>query len=77
MTKRIGLALALAAFAMVAAHATTANATPLSTNVADVAMKRHCTPNNVRCIPPTRPVCVKSAGPKCCVAWGCRRPYKK
>jgi hypothetical protein len=73
MTKRISLALALAAFAMVAA----ANATPLSSNVADVAMKRHCTPNNVRCIRPAKPVCLKFAGPKCCVQWGCRRPYKK
>ena len=70
MTKRISLALALAAFAMVGA----ANATPLSTNVADVAMKRHCVPLTIEC---ANPFCAKSAGRKCCLKWACGRAPKK
>ena len=69
MTRVIG------ALAIACALLTGANAAPLS-NVADVAMKRHCIPNNIRCRAPLQPVCVRHAGPDCCLQWGCRRPHK-
>ena len=74
MRKRTVTTLGLAAFAMFAAQVMTANAAPLSLSISDVAMKRHCVPLTIEC---ARPVCAKSAGPKCCLRWTCGRVKPK